>query len=62
MRKKRYDIKLNNIQHEKLDSSIKNWLNEHNIRCYSWYYKPKMGSFLSFKYEEDAVAFKLDYM
>lgn len=61
MRKKRYDIRIPNNSYGPLDSKIKDWLKANNIKSYSWF--SSFGvMYISFKNEEDAVAFKLDYM
>jgi len=58
MRSKRFDIKIGSS----LSLLQKKWLLENRIKRYSWYINHKLGLCVSFKNEEDAMAFKLRWM
>ena len=60
MRNKRFDIERETRWD--LTDREKDWLKENRIKNYSWYTNRYNKRVLSFKYEEDAVAFKLTWL
>ena len=60
MKKQRYDIRIRDKYDISL--SLKAWLKENKIKNYSWYHNGKGEVLLSFKYEEDAMAYKLRWL
>ena len=41
---------------------VREWLHENGIKSYSWYSNIYRVRYISFKYEEDAMAFKLAWL
>ncbi len=59
-KKKRTDIPSNKSLY--LDKEKKDWLKENNIKRYSVFTNHKGKKIISFAYEEDAMAYKLQWL